>query len=140
MRLRVEVEEAPRSRRHRRAARSAPGSTVQASHSHLSAEFLGVPAEQLRDGTLISGLLIAAASAVGFSSIGVPSVRDETTGSLSASLLLEGGHIVVHAVPSRETLLFDIVSPASHDCRKAVEVFARRLTSRDVKTVVRSRG
>jgi S-adenosylmethionine/arginine decarboxylase-like enzyme len=138
--VRAEAEEAPRNRRRHRAARSPRGSTVQASHSHLSAEFHGVPAEQLRDGTLISGLLIAAASAVGFSSIGMPSIRDEKTGSLSASLLLEGGHIVVHAVPSRETLLFDIVSPASHDCRKGVEVFARRLTSRDVKTVVRSRG
>ena len=112
---------------------------MQASHSHLSAEFLGVPAEQLRDGTLISGLLIAAASAVGFGSIGLPLIRDEPA-SLSAALLLEGGHIVVHAVPSREILLFDVVSPASHDGRKAVEVFARRLTSRDVRTVVRSRG
>lgn len=138
--MRAVAEEPPRNRRRHRAARSARGSTVQASHSHLSAEFHGVPAEQLRDGTLISGLLIAAASAVGFSSIGIPSIRDETTGSLSASLLLEGGHIVVHAVPSHETLLFDIVSPASHDCRKGIEVFARRLTSRDVKTVVRSRG
>jgi S-adenosylmethionine/arginine decarboxylase-like enzyme len=113
---------------------------VQPSHSHLSAEFIGVPAEQLRDGTLISGLLIAAASAVGFSSIGVPTVREESNGSLSAALLLEGGHIIVHAVPERQTLLFDVLSPASHDCRKAVEVFSRRLTSRDVKTVVRGRG
>ena len=99
-----------------------------------------MPKYELRDGTLISGLLIAAASAVGFGAIGMPSIRDEATGQLSASLLLEGGHIVVHAVPGREILLFDIVAPASHDCRKAIEVFARRLTSRDVKTVVRSRG
>lgn len=113
---------------------------MPASHSHLSAEFVGVPADQLRDGTLISGLLIAAASAVGFSSIGVPSLRDEPHGNLSAVLLLEGGHIVVHAVGSRETLLLDVVSPASHDCRKAVEVFSRRLAARDVKTVARSRG
>jgi S-adenosylmethionine/arginine decarboxylase-like enzyme len=113
---------------------------VQATHSHLSAEFIGVPANQLHDGTLISGLMIAAASAVRFSSIGVPAVRDETSGSLSAALLLEGGHMVVHAVPERQTLLFDVVSPSSHDCRKAVDVFSRRLTPRDVKTVVRSRG
>lgn len=113
---------------------------MQATHSHLSAEFIGVPASQLRDGTLISGLLIAAASAVGFSSIGIPAVRDEPTGSLSAALLLENGHMVVHAVPERQTLLFDVVSPSSHDCRKAVEVFSRRLTPRDVKTVVRNRG
>jgi S-adenosylmethionine/arginine decarboxylase-like enzyme len=137
----VERAEADRhSRRRRRAARRAHGSTVQATHSHLSAEFIGVPASQLRDGTLISGLLIAAASAVGFSSIGVPAVRDETSGSLSAALSLESGHMVVHAVPERQILLFDVVSPSSHDCRKAVDVFSRRLTPRDVRTVVRDRG
>jgi S-adenosylmethionine/arginine decarboxylase-like enzyme len=113
---------------------------VQATHSHLSAEFIGVPANQLRDGTLISGLMIAAASAIGFSSAGLPSVRDESSGNLSAALLFESGHMVVHAVPERQTLLVDVVSPVSHDCRKAVEVFSRRLTPRDVKTVVRSRG
>lgn len=110
------------------------------SHSHLSAEFIGVPADQLRDGTLISGLLIAAASAAGFSSFGMPALRDETAGSVSAALLLESGHIVVHAVPARQTLLLDVLSPASHDCRKAVDVFTRRLSSRDVKTLVRARG
>jgi S-adenosylmethionine/arginine decarboxylase-like enzyme len=112
---------------------------VQATHSHLSAEFIGVPANQLRDGTLISGLMIAAASAIGFSSAGLPAVRDES-GGLSAALLFESGHMVVHAVPERQTLLIDVVSPVSHDCRKAVDVFSRRLTPRDVKTVVRSRG
>ncbi len=84
--------------------------------------------------------MIAAASAVGFGAIGMPSVRDEADGNLSAALLLEGGHMVVHAVPERQTLLFDVVSPSTQDCRKAVEVFSRRLTPRDVKTVVRSRG
>jgi len=134
------AEAARKGRRRRLAAHRADGSPVAASHSHLSAEFIGVPASQLRDGTLISGLLIAAASAVGFSSIGVPAVRDDANGSLSAALLLESGHMVVHAVPERQVLLFDVVSPSSHDCRKAVDVFSRRLTPRDVKTVVRSRG
>jgi len=84
--------------------------------------------------------MIAAASAVGFHGIGVPAVRDEAGGNISAALLLEGGHMVVHAVTARQTLLVDVVSPSSHDCRKAVDVFSRRLTPRDVKTVVRSRG
>jgi hypothetical protein len=112
------AEVARKDRRRRLAARRANGSPVPATHSHLS----------------------AAASAVGFSSIGVPAVRDEANGSLSAALLLESGHMVVHAVPERQVLLFDVVSPSSHDCRKAVDVFSRRLTPRDVKTVVRSRG
>ena len=36
------------------------GSRLEPSHSHLSAEFLGVPNEQLCDAKLLGGLLIAA--------------------------------------------------------------------------------
>jgi hypothetical protein len=32
------------------------------------------------------------------------------------------------------------VAPASHDFRKALEVFARRLTTRDIKSDTRGRG
>ena len=109
-------------------------------HQHLSAEFLGVPAEQLRDGALLGGLLIAAASAAGFGPIGVPTLRTQADGAISAVLLLDAAHIVIHALPGRQTLLFDIVTPATHDCRKAVEVLSRRLTTRDIKTVTRRRG
>lgn len=110
------------------------------SYSHLTAEFHGVPAEQLRDAALLGGLLIAAASAVGFSTIGVPSVRHQTDDGVSAVLLLDGGHMVLHSLPGRQTLLFDVVAPASHDFRKAIEVFSRRLTARDVKSDTRGRG
>lgn len=110
------------------------------SHQHLSAEFLGVPAAQLRDPALLGGLLIAAASAAGFGAIGVPTVRTQADGGISAVLLLDAAHIVIHAMPERRTLLFDIVTPATHDFRKAVEVLSRRLTTRDIKTVTRGRG
>lgn len=115
-------------------------SSPAASHQHLSAEFLGVPAEQLGDGALLGGLLIAAASAAGFGPIGMPTVRKQADGGISAVLLLDAAHIVIHAVPGRQTLLFDVVTPAAHDCRKAVEVLSRRLTTRDIKTVTRGRG
>src|SRR5437016_14232751 len=60
--------DSPRVRRRRHVARElAADTTLDKSHSHLTAEFSGVPAEQLRDATLLGGLLIAAASAVGFS-------------------------------------------------------------------------
>jgi S-adenosylmethionine/arginine decarboxylase-like enzyme len=111
------------------------------SHSHLTAEFSGVPVEQLRDATLLGGLLIAAASAGGFSPIGVPLVREhKTSGNVSAVLLLDDAHIAIHALPARQALLLDIVAPASHDFRKAFEVFARRLTARDIKSDTRGRG
>lgn len=132
-----------RVRRRPRAARDSRGSvdtTLDKSHSHLTAEFSGVPAEQLRDATLLGGLLIASASAVGFSMIGVPTVRQQSDGGISAVLLLDGAHIAIHSIPERHTLLFDAVAPASHDFRKAVEVFSRRLTARDVKSDTRGRG
>jgi S-adenosylmethionine decarboxylase len=110
------------------------------SHSHLTADFHGVPAEQLRDAALLGGLLIAAASAVGFSTIGVPSVRHDAGGGVSAVLLLDGAHMVLHSLPERQTLLFDVLAPASHDFRKAVEVLSRRLTARDVRSDTRGRG
>ena len=106
----------------------------------MSAEFLGVPAEQLSDARLIGGLLIAAASAAGFGHVGMPSVRDQTDGGVSAVLLLDSGHIAVHSVPQRQILLVDVLAPVSHDFRKVVEVLARRLTAREVKTATRTRG
>ena len=114
--------------------------TVEGSHSHLSAEFLGVAAEQLSDGRLIGGLLIAAASAAGLGHAGMPSVRHQTDGGVSAMLLLESGHIAVHSVPDRQVLLLDVIAPVAHDFRKVVEVLSRRLTAREVKTATRTRG
>jgi S-adenosylmethionine/arginine decarboxylase-like enzyme len=113
---------------------------VTESHSHLTAEFAGVPHEQLRDAALLGGLLIAAASAAGFSLSGVPNVREHTSGGISAVVLLDRGHLAVHTLPERQTLLFDAVAPASHDFRKALEVLSRRLTASDVKTDTRGRG
>ena len=110
------------------------------SHAHLTAQFRGVPAEQLRDATLLGGLLIAAASAGGFSPIGVPSVKQRGAGGVSAVLLLDGAHLTLHALPDRQTLLFDIVAPSSHDFRKVIDVFARRLTARDITSDTRTRG
>ena len=116
------------------------GPRLNASHSHLTAQFRGVPQEQLRDATLLGGLLIAAASAGGFSPIGVPAVKQHIAGGVSAVLLLDGAHLALHALPEQQTLLFDIVAPPSHDFRKVMDVFARRLTARDITSDTRTRG
>jgi len=121
------------------AMRGAGRRLADRTHAHLTAEFLGVPLEQLRDAPLLGGLLIAAASAAGFSLSGVPIVRDYP-GGVSAVVLLEQGHLSVHAIPDRQTLLFDAVAPASHDFRKALDVLSRRLTAREIKTDTRGRG
>jgi S-adenosylmethionine/arginine decarboxylase-like enzyme len=114
---------------------------VAAPYTHLSAEFSGVPPEQLRDATLLGGLLIAAASAGGLSPIGIPTVRiHKASEGVSAILLLDDAHVALHALPTHQTLLLDLVAPASHDFRKALDVFARRLTARDIKSETRGRG
>jgi len=114
---------------------------LENSHNHLTAEFLGVPAPQLRDATLLGGLMIAAASAGGFSQFGVPVVRTQPNdGAISGVILLESAHMAIHSLPGRQTLLLDIVAPASHDFRKAIEVFARRLSAREIKSATRGRG
>lgn len=108
--------------------------------THLVADFLGVPPGQLGDSALISGLLIAAAGAAGFTSIGGPLVKHLPHGGLTGLLLLEGCHMTVHTFPDRALLLFDVLSVATHDSRKAFDVFARRLTATEIRSEVRARG
>ena len=108
---------------------------------HLLADFIGVPPERLRDGKLVTGLLIAAASAAGFSPAGAPVVSQATDESVNAVLLLAGScRMCVQTVPERETLLFDLLAPSTHDGRKAFDVFARRLAPREIRSEQRERG
>ncbi|HYD54013.1 MAG TPA: S-adenosylmethionine decarboxylase [Gemmatimonadaceae bacterium] len=107
---------------------------------HLTAEFHGVPATQLGDEQLLGGLLIAAASAAGFGATEVPLVRSFPDGGVTAVLLLGGCHLVAHAFLDRELLLVDVLAPAARDSQKALDVFARRLTAREVRSEVHERG
>lgn len=107
--------------------------------AHLVADFVGVPAEQLGDASLLGGLLIAAAGAAGFTTIGMPHVHARPDGEIVAVLLLDGAHMAVHALPARELLLLDILAAGSYDSRKALDVFTRRLTARHVHSDCRTR-
>lgn len=107
--------------------------------SHLVADFVGVPGEQLRDGGMIGGLLIAAAGAAGFGTIGLPTVRERPQG-VAAVLLLDGCHVTVHTFPDRGLMLLDVLAPHEPDARRALDVFARRLTAREVRSHTRQRG
>ena len=109
-------------------------------YQHIIADFLGVPANQLADRALIGGLIVAAASAAGMNVAGMPTMRDRKAGGLTAALLHDDCHITVHAVPERELLLVDILAPRTIDVSRAVDVFARRLTSRSVHRDARDRG
>ena len=93
-----------------------------------------------RDAGLLTGLLIAAAGAAGYSSLGAPVVRQLPAGDVAGVLLLDGCHIALHSFPERELLLLDILAPASRDARKALDVFAKRLVPQQIRSEARPRG
>jgi S-adenosylmethionine/arginine decarboxylase-like enzyme len=108
---------------------------------HLLADFVGVPPDRLRDATLVSGLLIAAASAAGFNPLGAPVVRPHNCGEgLSAFVLLGGCHMIAHTYPARELLVLDVLASAPYDAAKAFDVFARRVPAREIRSEQRHRG
>jgi S-adenosylmethionine/arginine decarboxylase-like enzyme len=108
--------------------------------THATADFLGVTAEHLRDTQVLSGLLIAAAGAAGFVTVGSPLVRQLPSDDVTGVLLLDSCHIAVHSFPARELLLLDVLAPTARDTHKVIEVFARRLTPREVRSETRTRG
>ena len=109
-------------------------------HSRLSAELTGLPADQLRNSEMLGGLLIAAAGAAGFNSLGVPVTRRRPDGACDAVLLLDEAHLVVHALPDRGILVLDLFAPSLHDLSKALDVFTRRLHPTKVTVDPRKRG
>jgi S-adenosylmethionine/arginine decarboxylase-like enzyme len=107
---------------------------------HIVADFVGVPANQLADRTLVGGLIVAAAGAAGMNAAGVPTMRDRQAGGMTAALLHDDCHITVHAIPERELLLLDVLVPKPIDPSRVVDVFARRLTARHVRKDARERA
>ena len=101
---------------------------------HRTVDFLGVTAPVLRDSSLLSGLLIAAAGAAGFSSSFGSTVHERVTGS-TAMLVLDGDgcHVAAHAFPDRELLLLDLLVPEGRDTDKAIDVFVRKLNAKSVR-------
>ena len=108
--------------------------------THLLADFVGVPAAQLRDPATLSGMLVAAAGAAGFASLGAPVIRQLPQSGCAGLLPLDGGHIALHGFPDRELLLLDVLASAERDVRKAADVFARRLAPAEMRVEVRARG
>ena len=93
----------------------------------MSADLAGVGSGALRDSSLLSGLLIAAAGAAGLSAVGSPVVHTAPDGSVSAVLFVESSHISIHTFPVRALALVDVMARDEAAARKAVDVFVRRL-------------
>jgi S-adenosylmethionine/arginine decarboxylase-like enzyme len=113
---------------------------VPPTFSHLSADFIGALPSQLGDSALISGLLIASAGAAGFTAVGAPVVRKHPGDAVSAVLLLDDCHMSAHTFPERQLMLLDILTRSDHDAQKALDVFTRRVTAREVRCEKRARG
>ena len=129
------VLSAPRSTRRTRVP-----TRLSRDYVHIVADFVGVPANQLADRTLVGGLIVAAAGAAGMNAPGVPTMRQRHAGGIAAVLLLDDCHITVHAIPERELLLLDVLAPITIDATRAIDVFARRLTARHVHKESRERA
>lgn len=113
--------------------------TDPAPRTLLVADLVGIAPEPLGDAAALTGLLIAAAGAAGLHAEGLPTVREHGRG-VGAALLHDGQHIVLHSYPERGLLLVDILTANVADARKAVDVFARRLAPREVRTGTRERA
>jgi S-adenosylmethionine/arginine decarboxylase-like enzyme len=107
---------------------------------HRTADFRGVTSPVLRDGAALSGLLLSAAGAAGLSTGEPPMVRSLPRDGLAVLLLLDLGHVTVHTIPSRETLLLDLLVPAGRDPQKAVDVFVRKLGANEDRSGRHDRG
>jgi S-adenosylmethionine decarboxylase len=115
-------------------------SAVPATFTHLVADLAGVPGASLRDPTLLGGLLVAAASAAGLAAHGAPAMRVRPDEGVSGLLLVESCHLALHTFPDEELLLLDVLTRATRDPRRAVDVFARRLEPRSLRADALARG
>lgn len=96
----------------------------------------------MSDTDVIRGLLIAGASAAALTPAGIPTVQSAAgpeRSERSMMLFVSGGHIAAHTFPDRELLLLDVLCDARHDPRRVVDVFSRRLSTRDVRIETRPR-
>jgi S-adenosylmethionine/arginine decarboxylase-like enzyme len=107
---------------------------------HRTADFRGVTSPILRDGAALSGLVLSAAGAAGLSSAEPPLVRKLPRDGVAVILLLDLGHVSVHTIPSRETLLLDLLVATGRDAQKAVDVFARKLGAPEARGGKSERG
>ena len=84
--------------------------------------------------------LVSAAGASGMKASGPPTVIAHPDGGLSVILPLDGCHMSVHTMPSRELAILDVIALPPHDPRRALDVIARKLTAKSVRAEQKTRG
>ena len=108
--------------------------------AHVSADLTGIGSGALRDSSLLSGLLIAAAGAAGLSAVASPVVHVAPDGSVSALLLVAPCHLSIHTFPQQRLALVDVIAREASSATKALDVFVRRLVPTAVASESRMRG
>jgi len=99
---------------------------VSDSFRQLCVELQGIPGATLGDQAGLSGVVIAAAAAIGLSPFGAPLARSGPRGTVVA-VLCHGGHVVLHALPEKSMCLVDIVAAAPQQIERGIDVIAKRL-------------
>ena len=99
---------------------------MSSAFAHHASEFAGLPGGKLADQETLSGVVIAAASAIGLNAFGPPTVRSGPHG-VAVCLTCHGGHIAVHTVPELGVCFVDIVARPPAALGRGIDVIARRL-------------
>ncbi|MEO8200392.1 MAG: S-adenosylmethionine decarboxylase [Gemmatimonadota bacterium] len=96
--------------------------------THRVGTLTGIAGSRLADPEALSGVIIAAAAAIGMSSHGPPVVKSGPRGVV-AGLLCHGGHVVIHALPEESQCAVDILAMEPGSAERGMEVIAKRLNA-----------
>ena len=89
-------------------------------------EFTGISGARLADASALASIVVAAAGAVGMSTLGPPIVRESTSG-IAIALLCRDGHIALHTIPDDGRCFVAVVARSPMDVGRGVEVISRSL-------------
>ena len=101
---------------------------TEGTFNHRLVELTAVSGARLGDPPGLAAVVIAAASAVGLSTYGPPSIHSGPKG-VAVALVGHGGHVILHALPEQARCLVDIVALTPANAERGVEVIARRLSA-----------
>ncbi|HWB39992.1 MAG TPA: S-adenosylmethionine decarboxylase [Gemmatimonadales bacterium] len=98
---------------------------MNATFNQAILELTDLVSARLADVDGLSSVVVAAAGAVGLTTLGPPVVRQGPRG-ISVAMLCQNGHVVIHAIPEEGICLVDVVARDPADASRGSEVIARR--------------
>lgn len=98
---------------------------MNATFNQALLELTELVSSRLDDVDGLSAVVVAAAGAVGLTTLGPPVVREGPRG-VAVGLLCQNGHVVIHTIPGEGVCLVDVVAREPADASRGAEVIARR--------------